>query len=43
MHFSEFKTDEIRFNDVLTDCPLFSNLSGDEIVKIRMKSVEKTY
>lgn len=39
VHFNEFKTEEIRFNDVLTDCPLFSNLTGDEIVKIRMKSV----
>lgn len=43
VHFNEFRTDEIRFNEVLTDCPLFSSLTGDEIIKIRMKSTEKTY
>jgi hypothetical protein len=38
VHFNEFKLDEIRFNEVLTDCPLFVNLNNDQLVKIRMKS-----
>lgn len=38
VHFNEFKLDEIKFNEVLTDCPLFANLNNDQLVKIRMKS-----
>ena len=40
---TNFPLEEIRFNEVLTECPLFSCLSTQEIVNIRMKSTERNF
>lgn len=34
----DYELSEIKFNEVLTECPLFSCLPPKEIVNIRMKS-----
>lgn len=38
-----FKLDEIKFSEVFAHCPLFSTLTTQEIVDVRMKAKEKTY
>ena len=39
----DFELSEVKFNEVLTECPLFSNLPTSEIVNIRMKSTERVF
>ena len=39
----DFELSEVKFNEVLTECPLFSNLPTTEIVNIRMKSTERVF
>jgi hypothetical protein len=38
-----FELSDIKFNEVLTDCPLFASLPTHEIVSIRMKSNERLF
>ncbi len=37
------KLEEIKFTEVLSQCPLFSCLSSQELINLRMKSKEKNY
>ena len=37
------RIDEIKFSEVFAHCPLFSTLSQQDIVNLRMKAKEKTY
>ena len=37
----DFELSEVKFNEVLTECPLFSSLPTTEIVNIRMKATER--
>lgn len=39
----DFELSEVKFNEVLTECPLFSNLPTSEIVNIRMKATERVF
>ena len=43
MQLEDFELSDIKFNEVLTDCPLFSSLPTHEIVNIRMKSNERIF
>jgi signal-transduction protein with cAMP-binding, CBS, and nucleotidyltransferase domain len=37
------RLDEIKFSEVFAHCPLFSTLTPQEIIDIRMKAKEKSY
>lgn len=39
----DFKLEQVHFNEVLTECPLFSVLPAQEIVNIRIKSTDRTF
>lgn len=39
----DFKLEQVHFNEVLTECPLFSVLGPQEIVNLRMKSTDRTF
>ena len=39
VHLTPLKLEELRVNEILIDCPLFSVLSKPEIAKIKSKSV----
>ena len=43
IQIKDFELSEVKFNEVLTECPLFSNLPTQEIVNIRMKSTERVF
>lgn len=40
---NQVKLEEIKFSEVITQCPLFSALSSSEMVNLRLKTKEKTY
>ena len=39
----DFKLEQVHFNEVLTECPLFSVLPPQEIVNLRIKSTDRTF
>jgi hypothetical protein len=39
IHFAPLKLEELRVNEVLIDCPLFSTLSKPDIARIKSKAV----
>lgn len=43
VHLTPLKLEELRVNEVLIDCPLFSTLSKPEIARIKSKSTERTF
>lgn len=43
VHLAPLKLEELRVNEILIDCPLFSTLSKPEIARIKNKSSEKTF
>lgn len=40
---NNIRIEEIKFSEVITQCPLFSSLSQQEMVSLRMKAKERTY
>jgi hypothetical protein len=43
VHLAPLRLEELRVNEILIDCPLFSTLSKPEITRIKSKSVETTF
>ena len=43
VHLTPLKLEELRVNEVLIDCPLFSALSKPEIARIKSKATERTF
>ena len=43
VQLKDFELSEIKFNEVLTECPLFSALPTQEIVNLRMKATERSF
>lgn len=43
VHMAPLRLEELRVNEILIDCPLFSTLSKPEISKIKSKSVERSF
>lgn len=40
---NNIRIEEIKFSEVITQCPLFSALSQQEMINLRMKAKERTY
>jgi hypothetical protein len=40
---NNIRIEEIKFSEVITQCPLFSALSQQEMIALRMKAKERTY
>lgn len=43
VHLAPLRLEELRVNEILIDCPLFSTLSKPEIAKIKNQSVERFF
>lgn len=43
VHLAPLRLEELRVNEILIDCPLFSTLSKPEIAKIKSQSIERTF
>lgn len=43
VHLAPLRLEELRVNEILIDCPLFSTLSKSEIAKIKSKSIDRTF
>jgi hypothetical protein len=43
IHLADLRLEELRINEVLLECPLFSTLSKPEASNIKNRSIERTF